>query len=125
MELSTAAVADACVLEGVPLRRAPAAVVPLVAPAPRVSGPAIPVVHRGSVDVFLEAIADAERVHARADAIEATERGQADRARAGTPLREQLQLERFLAAREQDPTSRSAATSARSTARSRPDSCSA
>jgi len=204
--VSAAAVADACVFEDVALGVAPAAVVPLVSPAPRVNGPALPVVHRGSVDVFLEAIdgaaagdvlvidnearddegcigdlvgleaqlaglaaivvwgyhrdsqqlremqipvwslgavpvgpvalrerdpapvrlggvvvargdlvvadddgvmvvpaADAERVLERARGVESVERVQAQLARDGEPLREQLQLARFVAARAEDP----------------------
>ena len=54
--VSAAAVADACVFERVPLAVAPAAIAPLVSPVSRVNGRALPVVHRGSVDVFLEAI---------------------------------------------------------------------
>jgi 4-hydroxy-4-methyl-2-oxoglutarate aldolase len=205
MAPSTAAVADACVFEGVDVRAAPAAIVPLRTPAPRVHGPALPALHRGSVDVFLEAIAqaaggevlvvdndgrldegcigdlvaleaelaglagivvwgchrdteqvramsipvwslgampvgplelrerdgavrlgdvevregdlvvadddgvvlvgaaDGERVLARASGVETVERLQAERARAGEPLREQLQLARYLAARAVDP----------------------
>ncbi|GAA3399016.1 RraA family protein [Streptomyces roseoviridis] len=53
-ELSTPLVADACVRLGVPLRAAPAGVVPVV-PGRRVAGRVLPVRHYGSVDVFLEA----------------------------------------------------------------------
>ncbi|MFJ3903799.1 RraA family protein [Streptomyces sp. NPDC090025] len=53
-ELSTPLVADACVRLGVPLRAAPAGVVPVL-PGRRIAGRALPVRHYGSVDVFLEA----------------------------------------------------------------------
>lgn len=55
VEIGTAAWADACVEVGVPLQVAPSGLVP-VAPSWRCEGPAVPVRHRGSVDVFLEAI---------------------------------------------------------------------
>ncbi len=58
-ELSTPLVADACVRLGVPLRAAPAGVLPVVA-GQRVAGRALPVRHYGSVDVFLEAFGHAE-----------------------------------------------------------------
>jgi 4-hydroxy-4-methyl-2-oxoglutarate aldolase len=51
---STAACADACVQLGVELRSGPAGLLP-VDPGWRVIGPARPVIHLGSVDVFLEA----------------------------------------------------------------------
>ena len=57
-ELSTATVADACVRLGLPVRTAPSAIAPVV-PGRRFSGPALPVTHLGSVDVFLEVINDA------------------------------------------------------------------
>ena len=57
-ELSTAAVADACVRLGLRVRAAPSAIAPVV-PGNRFSGPALPVTHLGSVDVFLEIINDA------------------------------------------------------------------
>jgi 4-hydroxy-4-methyl-2-oxoglutarate aldolase len=53
--MATAALADACVRLSVPVRLAPAGVVP-VAGARRVSGRALPAQHAGSVDVFLEAL---------------------------------------------------------------------
>ncbi|MFF6776850.1 RraA family protein [Streptomyces sp. NPDC012637] len=53
-ELSTPLVADACVRLGVPLRAAPAGIVPVL-PRRRLAGRALPVRHYGSVDVFLEA----------------------------------------------------------------------
>jgi 4-hydroxy-4-methyl-2-oxoglutarate aldolase len=56
--ITTANVADACLRLGVPVRCAPPTIRPL-APASPISGPAIPVVHFGSVDVFLEALQDA------------------------------------------------------------------
>jgi len=57
-DVPTAAVADAAVRLGFPLRLAPVGMVPLEPGAP-FSGPARPVTHAGSVDVFLDAIDDA------------------------------------------------------------------
>ena len=54
----TAALADACVRLGVPLRLGPASLRPIAPHAP-IAGLAMPVTHAGSVDVFLEAIDDA------------------------------------------------------------------
>lgn len=54
MALPAAAVADALVRLGLPVRLAPASIRRAVPGAP-VSGPAVPVRHFGSVDVFLEA----------------------------------------------------------------------
>lgn len=54
----TAALTDACVRLGLPLRIGPASLRP-IAPHGPIAGPAIPVTHAGSVDVFLEAIDDA------------------------------------------------------------------
>jgi 4-hydroxy-4-methyl-2-oxoglutarate aldolase len=54
----TAALADACVRLGLPLRLGPASLRPIAPHAP-ITGPAMPVTHAGSVDVFLEAIDDA------------------------------------------------------------------
>jgi regulator of RNase E activity RraA len=54
----TATVADAAVRLGVPVAVAPPALVPLL-PGAHFAGPAVPVTHLGSVDVFLEAIDDA------------------------------------------------------------------
>ncbi|WP_210506479.1 RraA family protein [Naasia sp. SYSU D00057] len=56
--LPTAAVADASLRVGDPARMAPAALLPLL-PGRPFSGPARPVTHLGSVDVFLEVIDDA------------------------------------------------------------------
>lgn len=56
--LPTAPLADACVRLGVPLRLGPASLRPIAPRAP-IAGPAMPVTHAGSVDVFLEAIDDA------------------------------------------------------------------
>ena len=53
--LSTALIADACVRLQVPLRIAPSGIHPLV-PEMRVAGRVLPSRHRGSVDVFLEAM---------------------------------------------------------------------
>jgi 4-hydroxy-4-methyl-2-oxoglutarate aldolase len=56
--LTTAHIADACLRAGIPVRCAPAAV-RAVLPGTRVNGRALPVHHRGSVDVFLEALESA------------------------------------------------------------------
>jgi len=53
--LPTAAVADACVRLGVPLRLAPVQLVPLL-PGRPFSGPARAITHLGSVDVLLASI---------------------------------------------------------------------
>ncbi|HLK44352.1 MAG TPA: hypothetical protein VKT18_00125, partial [Acidimicrobiales bacterium] len=58
-DLSTPLVADACLRSGVPLRAAPAGIVPLAA-GMRVAGRVLPARHYGSVDVFLEALGRAE-----------------------------------------------------------------
>lgn len=58
-ELSTPLIADACVRLGVPLRAAPPGIGAVV-PGRRIAGPALPVRHYGSVDVFLEAFSRAE-----------------------------------------------------------------
>jgi 4-hydroxy-4-methyl-2-oxoglutarate aldolase len=58
-ELSTPLIADACLRMGLPLRIAPTGIHPITA-GMRLSGPARPVRHYGSVDVFLEAIADSQ-----------------------------------------------------------------
>src|SRR5437899_2629640 len=54
-DLSTALIADACLRLRVPLRLAPSGIHPLV-PEMRVAGRVLPSRHRGSVDVFLEAM---------------------------------------------------------------------
>ena len=54
-ELSAAAVADACLRVGLPLRVAPAGIRPLL-PTYRLAGRVVPVKHYGSVDIFLEAV---------------------------------------------------------------------
>ncbi|MGH6641792.1 MAG: RraA family protein [Bradyrhizobium sp.] len=59
-ELATAHLADACLRVRVPLRCAPHTMCPAVS-GMRASGPARPVRHVGSVDVFLEAIEQASR----------------------------------------------------------------
>lgn len=51
----TAAIADACVRLGLPLRAAPATMVPLIPDAP-FHGPARTITHLGSVDVLLQTI---------------------------------------------------------------------
>ncbi|GGM71891.1 RraA family protein [Dactylosporangium sucinum] len=57
-DLSTPLIADACVRNGVPLRVAPAGVAPITA-GQRLAGRVLPARHSGSVDVFLEAFANA------------------------------------------------------------------
>jgi 4-hydroxy-4-methyl-2-oxoglutarate aldolase len=56
--VSTAAIADASLRIGVPVRSAPTSLVPIAAGL-SFSGPARPVTHLGSVDVLLETIDDA------------------------------------------------------------------
>ncbi|MEW6530112.1 MAG: RraA family protein [Thermodesulfobacteriota bacterium] len=58
-ELSTPLVADACVRLDVPLLVAPQGIRPLK-PGTAIGGPVLPVVHYGSVDIFLEAMHSAE-----------------------------------------------------------------
>jgi 4-hydroxy-4-methyl-2-oxoglutarate aldolase len=58
-DLSTPLVADACVRCDVPLRAAPPGIGPVV-PGAKVAGRALPARHYGSVDVFLEALGEAE-----------------------------------------------------------------
>ena len=58
--VSAAAVADACVLEGVAFASAPPSVTWSPTTVRRVNGRALTVEHRGSVDVFLEAFGRAE-----------------------------------------------------------------
>ena len=55
---ATAAIADASLRLGLPVRSAPPALRPLL-PGRTFSGPARPITHLGSVDVFLEVIDDA------------------------------------------------------------------
>ena len=57
--LSTPLIADAALRLKIPLRIAPPGIAPLSAGA-RLNGPALPVTHFGSVDVFLEAMHNAE-----------------------------------------------------------------
>lgn len=57
--LGSAAVSDACRKLGLPVRASPVGLRPLD-PAMRLAGRALPVQHSGSVDVVLEALADAE-----------------------------------------------------------------
>jgi len=54
-KLSTALIADSCLRQRVPLRVAQGGIHPLV-PGMRLAGRVLPARHRGSVDVFLEAI---------------------------------------------------------------------
>ena len=58
-DLSTPLVADAFIRVGVPLRAAPPGIGPVV-PGRRLAGRALPARHYGSVDVFLEALGEAE-----------------------------------------------------------------
>jgi regulator of RNase E activity RraA len=53
--ITTAILTDACLRAGVPLRIAPGGIRP-IATSHRLAGPALPVRHYGSVDVFLEAM---------------------------------------------------------------------
>jgi 4-hydroxy-4-methyl-2-oxoglutarate aldolase len=57
--LTTAHLADACLQQGMEPRLAPQQIVPLVAGV-RIAGPVVPVRHSGSVDVFIEVIAQAK-----------------------------------------------------------------
>jgi 4-hydroxy-4-methyl-2-oxoglutarate aldolase len=57
-ELPTAPLTDACLRLDVALRFAPSGI-RAVSPGTRIAGPAVPVRHYGSVDVFLEAMNDA------------------------------------------------------------------
>ena len=57
--LATAAIADAWIRLGIPPQVASFGIVPLT-PGPPVTGPALPVTHLGSVDVFLEVIDGAD-----------------------------------------------------------------
>ncbi len=56
--LSTPLIADACLRIGIPLRMAPAGLVP-IAPGGCIGGRALTARHHGSVDVFLEALSGA------------------------------------------------------------------
>ena len=58
-QLSTPLIADAALRLKIPFRIAPAGIRP-VSPGQRVPGPALPVRHFGSVDVFLEPMQDAQ-----------------------------------------------------------------
>lgn len=57
-EIYTPQIADACLRLGIPLRFAPPGIQPVL-PEARISGPALPVRHYGSVDIFLEVMAAA------------------------------------------------------------------
>ena len=57
--LSTPLVADACVRLGLPLRLAPQGIHPVISGS-YVAGRVLPVQHYGSVDIFLEAMENAE-----------------------------------------------------------------
>ena len=54
-EVSTPLIADAALRLKIPLRIAPSGIAPLI-PGQRLAGPALPAIHSGSVDVFLEAM---------------------------------------------------------------------
>jgi regulator of RNase E activity RraA len=58
-DVFTPQIADACIRLDIPLRVAPPGILPVL-PDARISGPAVPVRHYGSVDVFLEAMATAK-----------------------------------------------------------------
>ena len=58
-KLSTSLIADACMRLGVFMRVAPIGIKPLV-PGWKISGRVLPVRHSGSVDIFLEAMQDAD-----------------------------------------------------------------
>jgi 4-hydroxy-4-methyl-2-oxoglutarate aldolase len=60
-ELSTPLIADACVRLGMALCIAPPGIRPLLSGSEHVAGHALPVQHYGSVDIFLEAMGDAEQ----------------------------------------------------------------
>lgn len=60
-ELSTPLVADACVRLGVALRIAPPGIRPLLSRIDHVAGRVLPAQHYGSVDIFLEAMGNAEQ----------------------------------------------------------------
>ena len=123
--LTTAHLADACVRARIPVRCAPA---PLraVVPGSRLAGRVAPARHVGSVDVFLEAlegtapgdvlvvdnggrldeacVGDLVALEAQAaETIRDTERGQAERMRAGVSLRRQVGFGTYLARRQQAP----------------------
>jgi 4-hydroxy-4-methyl-2-oxoglutarate aldolase len=57
--LSTPLIADACVRLDVPLRVAPPGIMPII-PTMRVAGRVLPAQHYGSVDIFLEALHQAQ-----------------------------------------------------------------
>jgi regulator of RNase E activity RraA len=59
LDVNTPQIADACLRLDIPLRVAPPGVRPVI-PDARVAGPAVPVRHYGSVDVFLEAMVSAK-----------------------------------------------------------------
>jgi regulator of RNase E activity RraA len=58
-ELSTPLIADACLRLNIPLRVAPAGIRPLTLES-RIAGRALPARHYGSVDIFLEAMGNAQ-----------------------------------------------------------------
>src|SRR6476469_4678554 len=58
-QLSTPLIADAALRRKIPLRISPPGIRP-VTPNQRLAGPALPVRHFGSVDVFLEAMQNAQ-----------------------------------------------------------------
>src|SRR6185436_9213625 len=58
-DLSTPLIADACLRLNIPLRVAPAGIHPLIIES-HIAGRALPAIHYGSVDVFLEAMGMAQ-----------------------------------------------------------------
>lgn len=58
-DVFTPQIADACIRLEIPLRVAPPGIRPVI-PEALVSGPALPVRHYGSVDIFLEVMSDAQ-----------------------------------------------------------------
>lgn len=57
--LATAHLVDACMRLKIPYRIAPAGIKPLIPSTAMISGPAVPVRHYGSVDIFLEVLESA------------------------------------------------------------------
>jgi len=59
-ELSTPLIADACLRLGIPLRMAPPGIYPISAKS-HIAGHVLPTRHYGSVDIFLEAMGNAQK----------------------------------------------------------------
>src|SRR5437870_2478120 len=107
--LTTAHLADACILVDVPVRCAPGGTRPLAA-ATRVAGRVLPARHAGSGDVFLadddgavflpdDRVAEILDV---AEGIRDAERRQAERIRGGNTLRQQVEFASFLENRKRN-----------------------